>query len=130
MNTEESVHFRTNSTSAKLEWDADVPVGTGAMRLGPRHRPFSLSMFHQLHCLGAFHTSISGAEGADQLTDAHNKHCLDYMRQVILCDADVTLEEGDFMERVFEVDREGQTHVCQDWNAIYTIMSVNFGMSA
>lgn len=50
----------------------------------------------------------------------HWKHCIDYLRQALICNADVTLENlemnGDNL--LGSVDGWGTTHMCRDWSAI------------
>ncbi|KAL7941847.1 hypothetical protein V8C42DRAFT_333892 [Trichoderma barbatum] len=69
---------------------------------------YSVSMFHQLHCLGMLRESlfagmqhrkpnISAEEHLDghQLHTAHQqhvRHCFDYLRQSIMCCGDMSLE--------------------------------------
>ncbi|KIW65930.1 hypothetical protein PV04_08144 [Phialophora macrospora] len=56
-----------------------------------------IAMFHQLHCLTAMRNAMqAGLEGrltaVDQHDDDHWPHCMDYLRQVIMCRADGTIE--------------------------------------
>ena len=50
--------------------------------------------------------------------DGHFIHCLIYMRQLFLCNADMTLEAGDFMTRNLTTDRVGETRRCRDWSTV------------
>lgn len=45
----------------------------------------------------------------------HFVHCMTYLRQIFICNADMTLESGDFMQLNFTIDRVGQTRKCRDW---------------
>ncbi|KAE8449290.1 hypothetical protein EG329_008190 [Mollisiaceae sp. DMI_Dod_QoI] len=56
-----------------------------------------ISMFHQLHCLAglrmALQASVEGKNvGIDQNDDDHWPHCMDYLRQTLLCNADSMIE--------------------------------------
>ncbi|OKL60230.1 hypothetical protein UA08_04851 [Talaromyces atroroseus] len=58
----------------------------------------SISMFHQLHCLGSIRHALQQSKegidiGMDFHDNAHWPHCLDYLRQTILCFADDTMEQ-------------------------------------
>lgn len=117
LTAEESVHYALTGPDAYDEWLATSPPGTGMARLGPDHRPLFLAMFHQLHCLRYFRNTLSGAGGPPRW--AHLHHCFTYIRQAVLCDADTTLEPGNFMERDFETERIGATYQCRDWEAVY-----------
>jgi hypothetical protein len=57
---------------------------------------------------------------------SHLHHCLNYMRERALCQADLTLEPGDFTQRNFAQDRVGATHVCRDWNAVISKVDDNW----
>lgn len=45
---------------------------------------------------------------------------------MIMCQADLTLERGDFVTRNFTEDRMGEAHVCRDWNDVYEMLSLNW----
>ncbi len=56
------------------------------------------SLFHQLRCLARFRLAIQRASeghnvGVD-FRDDHWGHCLDYMRRIVLCNADDTIERS------------------------------------
>lgn len=109
MLAQESAHFDINSPASAEEWNSLTPPGAGYVHLGPENRPFTISMFHQLHCLRTLSTWNSG----------HMQHCLNYLRQMILCNPDLTLEPADILDRDFETERVGSEHVCRDWSALY-----------
>lgn len=50
----------------------------------------------------------------------HWRHCFDYLRQVLMCNADVTLEnlETSGEKLLARVDGWGTEHVCVDWRAL------------
>ncbi|EXF74065.1 hypothetical protein CFIO01_10491 [Colletotrichum fioriniae PJ7] len=95
----------------------------------PEHRAYP-SVFHQLHCL--YSTMDAYYELIDRLnkneaakrelpTDPgwnseHLNHCWDYLRQTIMCNADVTLEWRKYNEQVGT--GWGYQHQCKDWDAI------------
>ncbi|KAH7912746.1 hypothetical protein BJ138DRAFT_1112043 [Hygrophoropsis aurantiaca] len=121
MVVEESVHFDLLSPEARLEWLATSPPGTGSIRMGKDNRSFFVSMFHQVHCLRYFRQALNGHP-----EEEHVHHCLNYLRQWTLCQADLTLESGDFISRNFTLQRQGETHVCRDWNTVFDEVSVNW----
>ncbi|KAH8812248.1 hypothetical protein F5884DRAFT_305883 [Xylogone sp. PMI_703] len=64
---------------------------------GGEPKPATISMFHQLHCLASLRQAIQQArEGKDPGVDWHDNdhwpHCMDYLRNTILCWADSILE--------------------------------------
>ncbi|KAK0466169.1 uncharacterized protein EV420DRAFT_1510297 [Desarmillaria tabescens] len=47
------------------------------------------------------------------------------IRQMILCNPDLTLEPADMLTRNYEIKRVGATHVCKDWSRVYEEMERN-----
>ncbi|KAJ7077406.1 hypothetical protein B0H15DRAFT_789663, partial [Mycena belliarum] len=98
--------------------------GFGYVRLGPKHRAFAVSMFHQLHCVRLLRAALGGRY--DDAARGHVRHCLNYIRQMTLCSPDLTLEPPDSLDRNFEVQRTGATHLCNDWEALYSGAATNW----
>ena len=50
----------------------------------------------------------------------HWRHCFDYLRQALMCNADTTLEEMgmDHQGALGSVNGWGTEHVCKDWEAM------------
>ena len=66
----------------------------------PGHSVFQVDVFHQLHCLERLRRDILGAPFLYQLNPnrteyhpytQHTLHCIDYLRQAVMCTADMTL---------------------------------------
>lgn len=121
MLVQESVRYSIMQPEANMEWLWTGPLGDHAVRLGSEKRGYTISMFHQLHCLRILRENLaenqwprlsSGAKG-------HIHHCFNYLRNWSLCSADVTLEPGDFAQRNFTMHRTGATHTCRDWEPVY-----------
>ncbi|TDL29999.1 hypothetical protein BD410DRAFT_759159 [Rickenella mellea] len=125
MTVEESGHYPLEGPEAIYEWASNAPKGYGYVRLGPNRRTLCVSMFHQLHCLRLIRNALVAPD--DPLSSIyHSHHCLNYIRQMALCSPDLTLEPFDPLDRDFDVDKIGATHVCRDWSAVYTEMSRNW----
>ncbi|PVH93663.1 hypothetical protein DM02DRAFT_676706 [Periconia macrospinosa] len=80
---------------------------------------FTTSMTHQLHCLFAVVRVYSGLTSNHELPEDHHWHmihCFDYMRQAILCSADMALEglETTFPDHNGGSDGWDSKHVCRD----------------
>jgi len=123
MLAEESVHFLPLGRASDEAWSVIAGGDSGFLRIGPNHRIFHLSMFHQLHCLKVINLGFSKGPIA---TPEHLHHCLNYLRQGALCMADLSLEPGDFEEKDFNAQRTGATHTCKDWGVVYSMMEKNF----
>lgn len=103
--------------------ETNIPIAVLWVRLGPEYRTFFVTMFHEQHCIQYLEGILTGIEVKFH---AHVQHCLNYMLQLTLCDADLTLEPSDFATREFGMDREGQTHLCRDWEKAYDEATMNW----
>ncbi|KAJ7744017.1 hypothetical protein DFH07DRAFT_978688 [Mycena maculata] len=109
---------------AREIWATTNSKGFGYVRLGSEDRAFAVAMFHQLHCVRLLRAALAGRY--DTTSRGHVHHCLNYIRQMILCSPNLTLEPPDVLSRDFEVDRIGATHVCSDWTAMYSAAEQNW----
>ncbi|KAH9932592.1 uncharacterized protein B0H18DRAFT_31175 [Fomitopsis serialis] len=111
---EESVRYSLSAPEAEDEWLWTAPlVGDNHVRLGPEKRMFAVPMFHELHCLRNIRSAmVDGLDSMGPVGQGHIHHCFNYLRQWTLCEADVSLEPGDFEEKAFIREREGATRVC------------------
>ncbi|KAL2071628.1 hypothetical protein VTL71DRAFT_12863 [Oculimacula yallundae] len=127
-------------------WSNMMPIGAGFVRVPyPRRfdmpesksieddseegEVYSLSITHQLHCLAVIRHVIMNYEKKDKSRYAghgHEYHCIDYIRQSILCAGDTTLDHAAIVKGSDGVDRRlgftgaNSTHQCRDWDAIRT----------
>ncbi|KAI0754397.1 hypothetical protein C8Q80DRAFT_1247094 [Daedaleopsis nitida] len=115
------------SLQADDEWAALFPASDGftdlpaASNLGvlASQRTFLVSMVHQLHCLDVFRVGfLTNRTGYAH----HVEHCLRYMLQIVLCNADMTLEadepgmqDGRWFHAASGV---GSVHECKDWEVL------------
>ncbi|EOA80766.1 uncharacterized protein SETTUDRAFT_44662 [Exserohilum turcica Et28A] len=98
---------------------------------------YSMSMFHQLHCLvknsirmllGEFAGLITNSSaGGGQLEprnifapESHVDHCFDYLRQAIMCAGDLSLEHSVVPDE-FGFNGWGTAHACADWGAMWEL---------
>jgi len=110
------------------DWFSLFPEGWyGFMSLGPDNRPFSLSLYHQLHCLDAIRTSfiLNGTDAA-----LHVEHCLRYLKVSLLCLADTTLEPASWVKDDEGYDLPatngmGVIHQCKDWGALKELVEAH-----
>ena len=74
-------------------WVIDFPEGNGYVHLGPDYRAFYLAMWHELHCMrmiNLFFDDPDNTFGGEE----HFHHCLNYLRQSVMCIADTHLEHN------------------------------------
>ncbi|EMD85385.1 hypothetical protein COCC4DRAFT_206580 [Bipolaris maydis ATCC 48331] len=95
-------------------WDDLIPQNGGFLILPSAHgelNQYNVSMFHQLHCLAMIRSVVQGLQEKTDparihvrhdhghgdpeagISDKHWQHCLDYLRQRILRNANPTIEE-------------------------------------
>ncbi|KAL9480322.1 hypothetical protein ACSS6W_005108 [Trichoderma asperelloides] len=84
---------------------------------------FSIATFHQLHCLYLLQVELFDALSSN-ITEprSHSLHCLDYLRESILCTSDSTLEPFkpafDLATPRKGVDGYGTPHQCRDFGKL------------
>lgn len=121
MTFQESTRFVLSDDAAAPNWETlltnQLGHGIGFTHLGPYHYRFISAAYHSLHCVFSMSEDFDKPDHWGHPSH-HLIHCLMYMRQIFLCNADVTLEEGDFMDRNFTLERIGVTRECRDWEAV------------
>jgi len=132
MQLEDTLHFQMESekSHADAEWEALYPGG-GLVYFGEPRRPFMPSMFHQLRCLDIIRRAVVDAEtNSDLLSErsmALTQHCINYLRQMVLCRTDLDLEIV-FGRGKPEVHPD--LYQCRDWTKVYEEVEANQRMHA
>ncbi|KAI2614926.1 hypothetical protein GGR54DRAFT_324394 [Hypoxylon sp. NC1633] len=102
----------------KDPWMSIIPASDGFIKhptISPI--PHGVAVFHQLHCLNAirlaYWAAVDGTSNSHMSRPAHVRHCIDYIRQALMCHADTNLEP-------IEEDVGGATgwaseHKCRDF---------------
>lgn len=87
-----------DSNETREQWHALFPAGGGFVK-HPTVSPdmASLAVYHQLHCLNHIRVSYWAAVDGTVVSDhqregSHVRHCIDYLRQSLLCHADANFE--------------------------------------
>ncbi|OJJ48982.1 hypothetical protein ASPZODRAFT_139933 [Penicilliopsis zonata CBS 506.65] len=83
---------------------------------------YSLSLFHQLYCLALDSDPASSSPMHMHIHgNAHLNHCMDYLRQAIICAADTTLEKARAENGTLQQATDGWEviHQCRDWDRVY-----------
>jgi Mycotoxin biosynthesis protein UstYa len=128
MNIEPTKHYQLSGHNADAEWAALAPHN-GIIRLGPHRQPYSISLFHQLRCLDILRRDIiveseSFPPGEDTTSSSKlSRHCLNYMRQMVLCRADLALDP--VLGRGLEARVRPDTNQCVDWRRVYEELEKN-----
>ncbi|MCJ1301985.1 hypothetical protein MMC08_004786, partial [Hypocenomyce scalaris] len=128
--------FTRNDSYGDQLWNGLVPIGAGYIRV-PNPRQFNLppsealeddgsgyaemyqaSVVHQLHCMGVLRNYTRAYETGLPIPSGghlHVRHCIEYVRQAILCTADTTLEQANAGGAF---NAQGAVHQCRDWNLV------------
>ncbi|KAI0536239.1 hypothetical protein GGR58DRAFT_503462 [Xylaria digitata] len=119
---ENTTEFFSEDTLGR--WKTLMPAGTG---FGAKGESFSTtSMTHQLHCLfmmGRIYAGVTAGTTDSLPTDyhAHFLHCIDYLRQAVMCSADMALELHDPSDADDLGPQDGGWngyHVCKDYTQV------------
>ncbi|KIM35411.1 hypothetical protein M413DRAFT_449795 [Hebeloma cylindrosporum] len=116
------------------DWASVTPLGHGFVKIGEGEDFYAISMYHQLHCLNGFRKMLSGEQrNASRIEhdEQHVLHCLSYLRQMVLCNADITLEPAFSAEntdgrKTKAAYGTGVTHQCKDWEEIRAFSESNY----
>lgn len=117
MTYQESSRFEiANYSASQPNWDTLIKnqFGIGFHHIGPFHHRFISAAYHSLHCVYTFGRDMEKPNHLNE-TSHHLVHCMMYLRQLFMCNADSTLEPGDFTAKNFTLDRMGVTRQCRDW---------------
>ncbi|KAJ7787541.1 hypothetical protein B0H14DRAFT_2399347 [Mycena olivaceomarginata] len=116
--------FQNSNTSAMsgaaadAEWASFVPKNNGfiARDIGNDTVYFGISVFHGMHCLDTLRRIF------EDTSFYHIHHCLIYLRSMILCDADPTLEHNIYSKNGSKtLGGDDTTHTCRDFTALYAM---------
>ncbi len=110
---EDTVHYGITGSRADEEWQSLFPKGGGFVCLGPERRKFGLALYHEMHCLDRIRRGISKND-----YNQHIHHCINYLRQAILCEADTTMEPA-ALRLGGQVVTTRVQRMCRDWTQVY-----------
>jgi hypothetical protein len=122
MAMEDTANLQLKGSTAAAQWASLIPKNGGIVRVGPDRTPYMLSMFHQLKCLDILRRMYAEEHGGS--LDAIGRHCLNYLRQTLLCRADLRLESVQDPDGPHAVDMWGDM-TCTDWRQVYAHVEEN-----
>ncbi|KAI0041963.1 hypothetical protein FA95DRAFT_1682863 [Auriscalpium vulgare] len=103
------------------QWAVLVPHD-GVVRVGPAHEPATVAMLHELRCIDVVRAALA-VDGA-QRDWAPTHHCMNYLRQTVVCRGDTFLEPYQYASKIDPVDGH-PIRRCWDWNAVYDAVYKN-----
>ncbi|KJA15184.1 hypothetical protein HYPSUDRAFT_194600 [Hypholoma sublateritium FD-334 SS-4] len=113
-----TARYNVTTAEAAQEWIVALPSGDGSYRLhspqtkSEANRAVFVSMYHEIHCIQTF--AVALVENQKEQWP-HFRHCFNYIRQMVMCRPDLTVEAGRFVDDQFVTTTPGSVHVCQDW---------------
>jgi hypothetical protein len=117
------------------DWAHLLPYGHGFVHHTATNSSYLVSQYHQIHCLRSFRNYfkflMDGNSTLGTPSVNHIDHCMRYMRQMVLCYGDSTLEPTHKQRahdgRVVDaVTGFGVTHTCRDWTQIWEYAETNW----
>jgi len=123
MQLEDSRRFAfVDSEEVNALWAAQYP-NNGILYLGTEDQPFTISMFHEIRCIDIIRSEILQAQKLNNtvLPGRLVLHCLNYIRQMVLCRADMNADA------VYQlpVGLLSGTSICNDWTKVYDATQKN-----
>ncbi|KAF2277879.1 uncharacterized protein EI97DRAFT_431963 [Westerdykella ornata] len=119
---------------AELQGKSHGVVYTSLGRADGKTRKAGLAMFHQLDCLAKLRSVVQALqEGRPHaLVDVGEHHgywphCWDYLRQVILCNADDSLEVGEVEDGRWVTKGFGSARVCRESSWLFEVTGCGEG---
>lgn len=117
-------HFRLDEADGIAEWAAIAPQN-GVVHLGPHRQPYTVAMLHQLKCFDILREEMVRDRSENYAgPSALGRHCLNYIRQIVMCRGDLELESFQFASHKNPIDWHG-IYECRNWEAIYSNVKRN-----
>ncbi|KAJ7434949.1 hypothetical protein FB451DRAFT_1465929, partial [Mycena latifolia] len=121
--------FLLSAEEAKAQWGSDY---TRYWNEGWSGYTASLDMFHTLHCLDHIRKSLHPDyyHQGHLHGDIHTDHCIDLLRQQIMCQGDMT----PLPTKLFELANESyldadRVHTCRDFSRLREFGDMRFNQS-
>ena len=102
------------------EWSTVVPRGDGLVYLGEYRQPYTLGMVHQLRCLDVLRAELLRGDEPSALT----RHCLNYVKQMVLCRGDTHLEPYQHPNHIDPIVTD-KVYECRDWSVVFNKVKEN-----
>ena len=97
------------------QWAALFPDG-GVIHLGPSHKPYTVSMMHQLRCLDVLRDQFTRPVRDRDVEPT--RHCLNYLRQMVTCRGDLQFDPYQYAHKINAVHPHAIRR-CKDWRVVY-----------
>jgi hypothetical protein len=119
-----TIRYQLDSPDGAAEWRSNVP-GDGLVHLGAHRQPYTIALMHQLRCLDVVRAElVRGRDPATEEPSALARHCLNYIKQMVICRGDTQLEPFAHPNSVDPIVMD-QVYECRDWDAVYREVKEN-----
>ncbi|KZT08025.1 uncharacterized protein LAESUDRAFT_724504 [Laetiporus sulphureus 93-53] len=116
----DTIRYQLDTEEGAAEFAQLLPVGghlvyaTDENDLNAPPKAYSVTLFHQLKCLDIIRRQLLDIRTTN--STAMTRHCMNYLRQTILCHPNLRLESAKTNTGL--ASRQYDT-VCRDWTALY-----------
>lgn len=118
-----NTHRYDLTPSGAEDFTALLPPGGHVVHLGSPPRSYTPTLFHQMKCLGIIQAALIDMPANSAATPTPLvSHCLNYLRQNILCRPNLRLESVTNVNASSEKEYET---VCRNWEAVYAAAEQN-----
>ncbi|KAH9478939.1 hypothetical protein JR316_0009402 [Psilocybe cubensis] len=114
-----TTHYRINSSDSEEEYRSLLPSGGHLVHIGKEK--YTVTLFHQLKCLDVIRQEY--LNDASQPISSLTRHCMNYLRQSLLCNLNTGLENA--KNSAATASRTYNT-LCFDWTQVYSEAEQNF----
>ncbi|THH32298.1 hypothetical protein EUX98_g1891 [Antrodiella citrinella] len=120
-----SHRYQMDTADGAAEW-ASLTPGNGTVFLGEERRPYTISMMHQLRCMNIIRESILEDRSVPETSQPSDlaRHCLNYLKQMMLCRADTYMESFWYDNSDGPIDLWSM-YECKDWGAVHEAVKKN-----
>ncbi|KAI5361666.1 Putative mycotoxin biosynthesis protein UstYa [Septoria linicola] len=109
-------------TTFNISGDAAKPAVGKTHQYDDGKYAMGFEVFHALHCINNIRMMMYPENyilnEPKEETELHKAHCLDYLRQYVQCNADLTPFWGDWVPKYRLVLRPYTPHTCRDWSRL------------
>ncbi|KAJ8093851.1 hypothetical protein PM082_009715 [Marasmius tenuissimus] len=119
MNNDTTEYVGGPSPELDRRWDDLYRFPTIRIPSDPDNYIVALDVFHQVHCLNMLRKGLR-PDYYPPVEDWHVQHCIEHLRQAILCSSDVSLIIYHWnYEQNSTYGRSATPHTCRNFDTIY-----------
>lgn len=112
-----TAHYRINNSDTEDEYRSLLPSGGYLVHLPNKNgnlEEYTVTLFHQLKCLDIIRQEY--LNDASQPVSSLTRHCMNYLRQSLLCNLNTGLENA---KNSAATASRSYNALCFDWTKVY-----------